>query len=83
MATMNGLELGLEIARQQVLGLGHPGYNVFVSANVKYGSTMNKHRNAGQGMSDNASRVQTHMRPLSPQWLTKCWTGATGAAYAV
>lgn len=28
MATMSDLELGLEIARQQVLGLGHPGYKV-------------------------------------------------------
>lgn len=28
---MSDLELGLEIARQQVLGLGHPGYNVCVS----------------------------------------------------
>lgn len=40
---MSDLELGLEIARQQALGFGHPSYNVFVSVSVKYGSTMNKH----------------------------------------
>ena len=40
---MSVLELELEIARHQVLVLGHPGYNGFALASVEYGLTMDEH----------------------------------------